>query len=634
MSGKSWGPPARSAGGAAEMDWYGVPQAVYSGVDVAPALARAAARIAVPALVGRGQELLSEYAQVGADIISGRLSNSPGTNGMNPSLRGTSPSAARANANLERVIQQRSSAIAQSRLRGTAGMATPITQSMKPAQLIPGRGAELFVNQTNVEAPIKFKTGELSTKRKVDAFAREAALYKSQAVAHAFAFKAILLDPSYIRSGESLPINRFVCHNVFRHNVPETTNVSAVVGSKFGTTDVTWNNSLGPDASQVRKQPPLGTAVSAFPAGTTGLNINLNTPYRYPQNGDVLYSRMNRQTLENLGWNANPIKMRSIEPGAALTPTVTTMEVYDNASLVTTAAGPASSIPNQCPVQTTSTGSDQAGPSFFYRSQMGIGEICYNFINDGLNPICVDVVITRLKKSQEIGGGALVYENAINQMVQSYQKGYMNYATQNQNQANFAGDAPQEVDVTTNARGAFLPAKALGIHYKGTGGTGILNQDAPFKQVARDQFIMAGGGSREWSMKLQAVDYDARRYNQSSMQFDDLTYIISFGISGVPLPYIETGVVSSNTTTAIIDRRGTACNVSVTGMYKEIVHPVYMSRPSAFTYVNGTLDIPGFTSGTATISTADIANLSASTRQTTVGSAIMNVSPFSTIPGA
>jgi len=635
MVGKSWGPAPRSAGGAIPMDIdrFGLPSPVLpsgsgSG-NYAFNAARAALRLAMPIVVGRGQELMSDYARVGADIISGRLRNEPGSNGMNPSLRGTTH---RLDARVSHAAQTREATVANARLRGTPGSGTPMTQNMKPAQLIPGRGAELFVNQSNIEMPIRFKTGEKSSAKRVDAYARERNLYKSQSVAHAFAFKCLLTDPSFIRTAESLPVNRFVVHNVFRHNMQYTVNTENV--GEFGTTSTTWNNSLGPDRALVRQQPPTGTAYSTFDSTANGLNVNLSTPFRYPNNGGVMWSRMNRQTLENLGWNANPLKFRAIEPGIqSISPGMQSVSVYGNAGTMTsiTTAQPRS-LPNLAPTSTVPARPGN-GPSFFYKSQMGIGSLNYNFVNDGLNPVVVDVVITRLKKGQEFADDS-VGSTFIATMVDAYQKGYMNYMSQNQNQANFQGETPQVVDVTTNARGPFLPAKSLGTFYRGTGTTSVANLDAPFKQVARDQFILAGGGSREWSMKLQALDYDARRYNQADFQVDDLSYCVSFGISGIPLPYIEVGSGGTSNATTIIDRRGTACNVNVTGLYSETVHPVYMSRPSTFTYVNGTLDVPGYSSGTAVVSTSDIANLAASTRTTTVGSAIMNVSPFNTIPGA
>lgn len=481
----------------------------------------------------------------------------------------------------------------------------------------------------NIEAPIKFKTGEKSSKRTVDAFGREAQLYKSQTISMAFNYKAVLVPPSSLTVGGSLPINRFVCHNVFRHNCPFTPNVIGAAESFYSPLDTTWNNSLGPDKSFVRRVAPAGSAYDPFPL-TTGLNTSFQTPCRYPKNGGTMFARINRQTLENIGWNGNPIKMRSLEAGVSTGPSVVALSVYGNAAFLNGAAQATRSIPNQCPnnadVSTIPTA--QLGPSFYYRSQQGTGSVAYTFNNDGLNPVVVDVVITRLKKNENVADNGLG-AGCIDEMVKAYQNGYMNYATTNAGQSDFLGETPQIVDVTTNQRGPFLPAKGLGYAYKGTD----TERTCVYKQVARDQFVLAGGGQRDWSMKLQALDYDARRYDQAKY-FDDLTYIISFGIAGMPLPYIETGVGGTSNLTSIIDRRGGACNVNVVGVYAEKVHPVYMSRPSTFTYVNGRLDVPMYTTGVVTNTSADIANLGQAIRDETTGSALLAVSPFNTQAGA
>ena len=567
---------------------------------------------------------------VGSDIISGSLST-PGR----MSLRGSNTPMTPWSAGSSRSFQQMS----QSNPYSPAGGAnlnkimkmtqSPSSASQVPAQFINGRGAELAVNNLNIERAIKFKTGEKTSRRSIDAFGREARLFHSQILKHGFAFKCLLEPPSYVRIGESLPINRFVVHNVFRHNSYLSGNVTGAAGTQYtplgGTT---WNNSLGPDRSYVRKSAALnGTAYAPFDA-TTGLNTDLSSPYRYPQNGGVMFSRLNRQHMENMGWNANPLKLIRLEAGLSVTPDPIALQVYSNAPSVSGSLALKTSFPNQAPKQTTPVSNNPG--SFYYRSQFDVGNLAYNFTNDGLNPVVIDVVITRLKKNDGLADDGL--GSSIAGMIQAYQRGYLNYATINQTQMTLQGESPQVVDVTTNARGPFLPAKALGQAFKNTNDAGGFST-LPWKQVARDQFIVAGGGSREWKMQMQALDYDARRYDQENAVFDDLTYIVSFGISGMPMPYVETGT-GATPATAIIDRRGTACNVSVTGLYTEKAHPVYLTKPSENTFINGTLDIPGFSSGTASMATADLANLGQAVRTTSAISGILYVAPFNTTPGA
>jgi len=194
------------------------------------------------------------------------------------------------------------------------------------------------------------------------------------------------------------------------------------------------------------------------------------------------------------------------------------------------------------------------------------------------------------------------------------------------------------------------------------------NQSAhPFKQVARDQFIVSAGSTRNWSMSLQAMDYYASRYAQwqagpppdpppgggpyaliegydnESNCVDDLSYIVSIGVSGVPAPYVEynKGDAYPDSTVplaSVIDRRGTACSVSVTGAYKETCHPVYLSQVHTDTYINGRLDIPMYDFPTLPkdvpqLTTNDIASIAQAVRTTDVSSALIGMGPFNTVGG-
>lgn len=558
-----------------------------------------------------------------------------------------------------------------SRLRGMAGNSTASfkaqqqgakrsrieaakdkSSTLLPAQFRMGRGAELAFQQQNILSPIKFKTGESPGRSIVPAFARERMLYKPQVVSHAFAYKMQLEPPSFLSEDNSLPINRFVVHNVFRHVLTTSQNTSA--SGIYGKLTQSWNNSLGPDKSYVRRlgaelnnQTGTGSAY-APPPTNTGLNLSLQSPYRYPENGATMWSRMSRRAMENFGWNANPLKFAAIDAGAGSTTALAPLYVYANADKHTGQTCP--SMPNLVPASTAET--TQFGPSHYYRSQFSRGEIAYTFSNEGTNPIVIDVVITRLKK-----GNALIKKDFINTMVEVYQQGYLNYSYANRDQADLQGQPPADVDVTTNARGPFLPAKALDNYRLTTNpltGGQWKEGSNPYKQVARDQFIVAGGATRAWSMYMQAIDYDARKYNQYATinlpatlpiadndeecsAVDDLSYIISIAVSGVPAPYIEQPVKSTtitNPTNAIIDRRGTESSCAVTGMYKEHCHPVYLSMNNNETYINGKLDISHYDIGAAPVlGTADILSIANATRSADEATALIAMGPLNTVGG-
>lgn len=512
--------------------------------------------------------------------------------------------------------------------------------SVVPAQLIPGRGAELSFQQMNILNPIKFKTGESSGGPLVSAFGQEEKLFKGQTAMHAFAFKMQLVAPSFISTSESVPVSRFVVHNVFRHYLAGVNNTSS--GNRpYGTNQVTWNQTLGPDKSLVRQlgsnafgQTGAGSAITVT-AGT-GLDATLQSPFRYPSNGTFMFSRMTRQLMENLGWNANPLKIAYLAEGSVLPPTLVGLPCYSSAPSYTQDA--INSAPHLVP---RSPDGVNYGPSVFYKSQFGKGQVSYTFNNDGTNPVVVEIVITRLKKNE------LLLKGDLAGMVQIYQDGYMQYALANRNQAQLSGQPPALVDVTTNARGPFLPAKALTQQKR----QGVANDSsAPFKQVARDQFILSGGSSRNWCTSLQAFSYDARTvpqfqatvpaagvdltgYDNTSNCCDQYTYIFSIATSGVPAPYVEFAGGDGNVA-SVIDRRGTDCSVSVTGAYKEVCAPVYVSQVNSDTYIGGRLDVPHFgVDATPSLTTNDIANIGQATRGASTSSVLIGMGPLNTVGG-
>ena len=537
--------------------------------------------------------------------------------------------------------------------------------SVVPAQLIPGRGAELSFQQLNVLGPIKFKTGEPAGPKLTDAHGREKLLYSGQSAMHAFAYKMQLKDPGP-NYNDAPPETRFVVHNVFRHVLQGVNNTGGFAGADgdkpYGVLTQSWNETLGPDKSYVRK---LGTLISSgaasgsaisVPPTTSGLVTSFQSPFRYPRNGAFMFARMTRQLLENLGWNANPMKMQCIAPavtaGAGVTFPVPLL-VYEQAYL---AQGTSIvSAPNQLPLDSTEP--FHRGQSFGYKNQTSRGQLSYNFNNDGTNPVVVDIVITRVKKNQSI------IRKDIDTMVECYQTGYLNYSLTNRNQADLQGQTPNSTDVTTNARGPFLPAKALDNYRLTTpgGGTTFTNQSSqPWKQVARDQFIISAGSTRNWSMGLQSMDYFANKYAQfqapiptagvaiagydnESNCLDDLSYIVSIAISGVPAPYVEynTGTnfpLATIPLASVVDRRGTGASVSVVGAYKEVCHPVYLAKVHTDAFINGRLDIPRWDFPNLPVdqpqlSTNDIANIGQAVRGPTTQSALIGMGPFNTVGG-
>ena len=532
------------------------------------------------------------------------------------------------------------------------------------AQFNPGRGAELSWTQQNLLNAIRFKTGELPGPDAVSAWGQERKFYKGQKLSIGFAFKAIL-DAELSANADQVP-TRFYVHNVYRHTKAEVcgvaTDTTAQGLCQYNRYHLGWNTTLGPDASLIRQAPnnalptPFTTGGTCHPPATgpgsavgNGFSPNIVSPFRYPLQGDVMYSRLTRQNLENFMWNANPLKIAYVQPMAMSQPlvnTTTAMQVLDNG--YTDYFGQFySSHPHQQQSSTSSfdtpiTPSNNTG--FYYRCQSGQGKLAYHFNNDGTSPLVVDVVVTRIKKGMEaaLGNGALH---------DSYTTGYMNYTLANRGQGDYYGQPPVAQDIFDNARVPFMPAKCLDyaepVSPVNTT-TSPAAKQRPFKQVARDQFVISGGGTRPWSMDLQSLNYRSNDYAQVpeawnvedvqvpvqtafTKNADDITYIVSFGFSTLAMPFME---FSSPSLGAVIDRIPQSVNCSVTGVYTENVLPVYLASDSKTPYINGALDYVWYEDDTPVLAGVDIANASNIVRSESNSSAYINVGPSNTQPGA
>lgn len=483
--------------------------------------------------------------------------------------------------------------------------------SMPGAALIPGRGAELPMINNQFQKPSRLKLRPSGAKMH-NAFAEQVKAWGPVDCKMSFAYKAIL--PVVLAANVSPP-TRFHHHMFFRHCL----NVNQPA---YNSEQLTWHNTLGPDDSLIRQAPPSGSLIGAAPAG---YNTSLRSPYRYPSNGTWQAVRLTRPILENIGWNCNPLKFIT----ADTTDTSTILQkgtpfVYKNAQqfdVDTAATHP--SIPSQQP--RTATGADAStSTACYYRSQMSEGNVSYQFCNDGTSAVVVDVVITKLKKGKTYNT-TQAYTNA---MLSAFGAGYVNMSLANRGVINLAGGAPTSTDVYLNSKVEFLPEKALKYYSQ----TSSVTAAQPFAFVARDQFIVAAGCVKPWSFALPAVNYDARGYLQDTSEtelnhdVDDLTYCVSMSYSTVSTPLVESGTVGR----AVIDRRGNAVNVSVTGTYKETPHPAYLADYVNNFYVNGVLNAPYFTSSVPTLSRVNILPPESGSRTDADGTSYMVVGPSNT----
>lgn len=483
--------------------------------------------------------------------------------------------------------------------------------SMPGAALIPGRGAELPMINAQFQRPSRLKLKPSGAKMH-NAFAEQVKAWGPVDCKMSFAYKAIL--PVVLTANNS-PATRFHHHMFFRHCLNSN-------GVAYNSENVAWHNTLGPDDSLIRQAPPAGSLNGAAPAG---YNTSLRSPYRYPLSGAWQAVRLNRPILENIGWNCNPLKFITADNTDTSSALVKgTPFVYKNAPTYTTDnAFTHPSLPSQQPRAAT-VGDSSTSTACYYRSQMSEGNVSYQFCNDGTSAVVVDVVITKLKK----GKTYTTCPAYLGAMLSAFGTGYMNMTLANRGVINLAGGAPSASDIYDNSKVEFLPEKALKYYAQTASATAAV----PFVFVARDQFMIAAGSVKPWSFALPAVNYDARTYMQDTSEteflhdIDDMTYCVSVSYSTVSTPLVESGTVGRS----VIDRRGNAINVSVTGTYKETPHPCYLSDYVNNFYVNGVLNAPYFTGAPPSLARVNILPPESGSRTDADGTSYMVVGPSNT----
>lgn len=486
-------------------------------------------------------------------------------------------------------------------------------QSMPYSAVIVGRGAEVGQIGRQFQPCSTLKLPAKGAKLH-NAFAEMCKAWGGVDCRMSFAYKAIL--PVNF-TANTLPVTRFYTHQIFRHKL------NGINAGSFADTTTNWHQTLGPDDSLIRAVPPTGSATAAI----TGWDTSIRSPFRMPTNGTVQWARLTQTHKENIGWNCNPFKFKSSSDQttqSGLTP-ATSVLCYANAPLLALDDNtPVTTMPGQQPKAAT-TGNMTNDTSCYYRTQNDEGLITYQMCNDGTTPVVCDVVITQLKKGEYLSSDDLT-NGAIKSLENAYGQGYMNMCLPQRGVINFDGQIPTLNDPFFNSRVEFMPAAALK-YYNGVTAAGTTLH--PFKQVARDQFIIAAGSIKPFKFKLPSENYYAPDYDQGGgNHLCDYTYIVSVAFSTVATPVVESN--TGATASTIIDRRGNALNVSVTGTYSERPLPCYLSEYNNNYYVNGVLRTPYYTATIPTITRANIIPPEEATRSTQNSTAQSIVGPFTT----
>lgn len=432
--------------------------------------------------------------------------------------------------------------------------------------------------------------------------------------------------------------------------------------------NMNWNTTLGPDAALIRvgthgrsnsDQVVAGTwrgpsDTSGHIVGTLDVDIaapanTLMSPYRYPRDMEVMYSRLNRQLMENYGWQLNPFKFTSFSRNASTegvssdgTPQRTTVELWSNPSAVDLDFNNTTYEENKkwsFPANVNHKISDEKG--FEWHSQFGPGKLAYQFSNDGTNPVCIDICVVGIKKDAPVSVDLLQnfcnYNYAINK--------YANIGKTNLNgfQCTNTGTLYTDIDLGSeewhkNAKLPFMPDSCFknppsyidaadidfgsGTAYKDVFQQLMQGKNNPFKVIKRDQFIVSSGSSRAWNTTLPSINYRPQLYEDVKYPFspgshvtesdllvttaDEYTFVLCIGASGMPKPVEEVytankpynndgaEAIGSVDVKTIIDRQPSTCNVSVVGTYKETIYPSFPKDVSSVNFINGRLTEPYF----------------------------------------
>lgn len=546
---------------------------------------------------------------------------------------------------------------------------------LKVAQFIPGKGLEVPGAQVENDSALYCPLG-LKGEKLVDPIEETFKQIKGRKVSMDFAFKIINSGATQAAHDKH---TRTTVFNVFRHVNPDSFNYDKTgwhpspADDNDRQSNADWNTTLGPDASYVRRA-TSGMATDKLEAGTwrgvngdaaishigaysaNGAANTLMSPYRYPNNMELMYSRVNRQLLENYGWMLNPFKFTGIQNNSVKAsgdliepyyPSTDALNVWTNPGekVLSFGTGTGNYLFQSFPCHVNT---EFGAMAYEWHSQLGPGKLSYQFQNDGTNPVCLDICIIGVKKSE----AAALSEF---QDMCSYNYNIFKYANigdtdLNGFQTHWSGSGSimsKSLDLTqgsnewhNNAKLPFIPdacfknpqsyidaLPAPGTEYHSTLMYKNLEQGKknPFKVVKRDQFIVSSGSTRAWNTTLPSIKYRPQLFEDGIYPVpegtnevheimttgDEYTYMIAIGGSGLPKPVEEvvsrtldkSKLMSKSSheeptddqdidTKAIVDRQPSSCNISVVGTYSEIVYPSYPDTRSEVNFINGRLTEP------------------------------------------
>jgi len=523
-------------------------------------------------------------------------------------------------------FQQSMETHVKKKLDSMSGPSDNRKRGLKVAQFIPGKGLEVAGVQMMNDPSITCSLGVKSHKLE-DALDKTFDLLKGKKVSMDFAYK-LICKPSLSSKAKN---SRVTALNCFRHlnpasfsyklTGPHEGSVSNPLTSDNVLANESWHSTLGPDASFIRRGVDGLTApgvsggtwrggdsntgglaqhydgTSWDPnAGAAKLANSLYSPYRYPNDFEAMYSRINRQTLENYGFALNRFRfvgsageLPTTDPFGGGVVQATSLRVYDVPSSQvmnfgsTTVTNPPylnASFPAQInnsikvPTGFVTPGQSELAELYEYHSQLGNGKLSYQFSNDGTNPVCIDMCVVAVKKGDTAAVHNMQKIFAFNYGVDKFRNNKLLNLNGYQSQTAPTLDSDiQKVDFDfgsdawhTDAKLPFIPDEcfkdpqaylnAVQIDTASAEASDVFasleqGQGNPFKLVKRDQFIVSAGATRAWNTSLPAIKYRPQVYETkaaypakvdpdvTNITADEYTYVFLVGASGMSRPMEE-----------------------------------------------------------------------------------------------
>jgi hypothetical protein len=490
---------------------------------------------------------------------------------------------------------------------------------LKVAQFIPGKGLEVPGAQVENDPSIYCSLG-LKGDKLVDPLDETFKRVKGRQVSMDFAFKLINNRDGLLTHDKQ---TRVTVMNCFRHVNPdsfnkdvtgwhETINGSAAEVLAKQTSNQNWNKTLGPDASLIRRgtggkdSGNVGVECGTW-RGVNGTNApdtagsyantptnpanTLMSPFRYPIDMEIMYSRVNRQLLENYGWLLNPFKFYSSQYN-------TGVSSYSNPNLVNVQgwSNPGDDVMDftksvssdyqsdrkssfPCQINTSQVTSSVGGDGFQWHSQFGPGKLSYQFQNDGTNPVCIDICVVGIKKDSSVPVDLMQHICKYNYAIHKFANNGATNVNGFQSSASSGAvdESFGENEWHDNAKMPFMPDVCFknpqsyldAVDYDPSGPQNPVlvakelfqqtqqGKKNPFKVVKRDQFIVSSGSSRAWNTTLPSIKYRPQLYEdvdypledandlvtgqdeKIEVTADEYTFVLCIGASGLPKPVEE-----------------------------------------------------------------------------------------------